>query len=494
MNVIVVMLDSLRSDHLGCYGNSWIKTPNLDRFASEATVFRRFYAEGLPTLPVRTALFTGRYTLPYRGWQRLEPDDIPIAEILWDAGYVTALVSDTYHMHKPGMAYERGFDYVIWIRGQEGDPYIQDAEISLDVWHEKNWYVPSIDIYIPREQNKQMFIQYLKNTACWRRKDSWFIRSDEDTFVAHVMKSAYSLLKKIVEEDGRKDKIFMWIDSFDPHEPWDPPEEYYNLYAPPDYNGKPIIWGGGFAEEYTDEEIKHIRALYAAEVTVVDKWVGWFFDKIKELGLWENTMIIVLSDHGIPLGENGIIKKYLPWPYEVLSKAVLMIRHPEGVGRGRYIDARVETVDITPTILDFLGIDITKKRSPWSVNPLEIHGKSLIPLISGDVKEEEFREFAISGHYKRSYSIRWRNYTYITWPSRVEAPYQWGLYEVYRTRIEKTSPELYKVDRDYIPPPPKNYDWRKDVIEKENIIDIEKDVAKELEVKLRRKIMQLLKY
>ncbi|MCD6096403.1 MAG: sulfatase-like hydrolase/transferase, partial [Thermoprotei archaeon] len=62
------MLDSLRADHLGCYGNSWIKTPNIDSFAKEATVFERAYAEGLPTLPVRTALLTGKYTLPNRGW------------------------------------------------------------------------------------------------------------------------------------------------------------------------------------------------------------------------------------------------------------------------------------------------------------------------------------------------------------------------------------------------------------------------------------------
>ena len=481
MNVIVVMLDTLRPDHLGCYGNPWIKTPNLDKFASEAAIFERFYAEGLPTLPVRTALFTGRYTLPFRGWQRLEPSDVPIAEILWDAGYVTALVSDTYHMHKPGMAYERGFDYVIWIRGQEGDPYILDADVDLGKWHEKNWYTPSVDIYIPREENKKMFIQYLKNTAHWR--------GEEDHFVAQVMRAAYNWLKSQVEK-GRKDRIFLWIDSFDPHEPWDPPEEYYNLYAPPDYNDKPIIWGGGLAEDFTDEEIKHIRAQYAGEVTLVDKWVGWFFEKVKELGLWENTMIIVVSDHGIPLGENGIIKKVLPWPYEVLSRAVLIIRHPEGIGKGRHIKAFVETIDIMPTILDFLGIDINKVRSPWSAKPSEIHGKSLLPLISGEV--DGIREFAISGHYKNSYSIRWKDYTLLLWPPQMGAPYQWGLYEVYKTIITKTTPELYKVNRDFIPPPPKNFNWRRDVIEKENIFEKEKDVAVELEVKLRRKMMEYI--
>ena len=122
MNVIVILADSLRVDHLGCYGNKWIKTPNLDRFAKEATVFERAYSEGLPTLPTRTAMFTGRYTFPFRGWQPLQPNDLPIAEILWSQGYKSALITDVYHMHKPGMAYERGFDFVQFIRGQEGDP------------------------------------------------------------------------------------------------------------------------------------------------------------------------------------------------------------------------------------------------------------------------------------------------------------------------------------------------------------------------------------
>jgi len=486
MNVIVLMLDTLRPDHLGCYGNSWIKTPNLDRFTSEAAVFERFYAEGLPTLPVRTALFTGRYTLPFRGWQGLEPDDVPIAEILWDSGYLTALISDTYHMHKPGMAYERGFDHVIWIRGQESDPYILDVEVDISKWHEKNWSTPRYSAItirpVPVEEVKKLFIQYLKNTAHWR--------GEEDHFIVQVMKTAVNWLKSQVER-GRKDKIFLWVDSFDPHEPWDPPEEYYNLYAPPDYNDKPIIWGGGFTEDFTDEEIKHIRAQYAGEVTLVDKWVGWFFEKVKELGLWENTMIIVLSDHGIPLGEHGLIKKGMPWPYEELSRAVLMIRHPECIGKGRRIKSFVETVDIMPTILDFLNIDVNKIRSPWTVKPPEIHGKSLIPLMSGEVKS--IKEFAISGHYKRSYSIRWGDYTLCLWPPKAEAPYQWGLFEIYETKIVKTA-ELYRVYRDFIPPPPKDFDWRRDVVEKENIIEKEKDLANELEVKLRRKIMELLGY
>jgi len=212
---------------------------------------------------------------------------------------------------------------------------------------------------------------------------------------------------------------------------------------------------------------------------------------VKELGLWENTMIIVLSDHGVPIGEHGIIRKVMPWPYEELSRAVLIIRHPEGIGRGRRIKTYVETIDIMPTILDFLKIDINKVRSYWTVKPSEIHGKSLLPLMSGEI--DTIREFAISGHFKRSYSIRWKDYTLCIWPPKAEEPYQWGFLKLYETNIRKIA-ELYRVDRDFIPPPPKDFNLRRNIIEKVNIIEEEKDIAKELEVKLRKKIMELLGY
>ncbi|MHA2204157.1 MAG: sulfatase-like hydrolase/transferase, partial [Candidatus Hodarchaeales archaeon] len=142
MNVIVIMLDSFRKDHLGCYGNRWINTPNIDKFASDAVVFDHAYAEGLPTIPVRVALFTGRYTLPFRGWQPLEQNDLLVAELLWNKGITSALIADTYHMHKPEMGFCRGYDYVRWIRGQETDPTRIDPNLPIDVtqYSEKNWH------------------------------------------------------------------------------------------------------------------------------------------------------------------------------------------------------------------------------------------------------------------------------------------------------------------------------------------------------------------
>ena len=476
MNVIVIMLDSLRPDHLGFYGNEWIRTPNLDRFAGESTVFERAYAEGMPTIPVRTALFTGRYTLMRRGWQPLEPDDVTLAEILWGNHYDTALISDTAPIHWPRMGHERGFDYTMFIRGQLSDPYAPAPSVKVDLskWSPKNYLT---------EKDKRDFIYYLRNRYYWK--------SEEDHFIARVIKAGIKWLEEKILQEGKKDRLFLWLDCFDPHEPWDPPEEYYELYAPKDYDGLPIInpsihgKRGGFIENFTEEEIRHIRAQYAGEVTLVDKWVGVLFEKIKELGIWENSLIVLLSDHGEPLGEHGIVRKVRPWPYEELARIVLVIRHPEGLGRGKKVKTFVQTTDIFPTILDFL--DISRYYEGYEQKPIpRSEGISLKPIVEGE--EEEVRDYAIAGHYRRSWSIRNEEYSLYLW-SLEEAAYTFG-YGIIKEQ-EKSMPELYRIDRNYVPPSPSS--WRiGEEQERVNFIEEFRDIADELELHLRRELFRIL--
>ena len=219
-------------------------------------------------------------------------------------------------------------------------------------------------------------------------------------------------------------------------------------------------------------EVKHIRAQYAGEVTLVDKWIGLFLNKIKELDLWDNTLIILLSDHGEPLGEHGIIRKVKPWPYEELSRIVLMIKPPAEYKGGRRSKTFVQTPDIVmPTILDLLKID--GDRSPWSVLP-KIQGKSLLPIITEE--SDSIQSFAIAGHYRRSWSIRNEGYSLYLWPYKEN---------------EKRAPELYKLNRNYVPPKPDDWDVGEQP-EVENIAEEEKEVRKELELKLRSKLMAIM--
>jgi len=131
MNVIVIVADSMRTDHIGCYG-SHVKTPNIDKLASEGTRFTEYYGENLPTLPCRTSWWTGQYLFAQRSWQPFTETDLLLAEVLWENDLSTALVSDTYHMHKPVYNYGRGFDTTVFVRGQEYDPWVVDDSIEVD--------------------------------------------------------------------------------------------------------------------------------------------------------------------------------------------------------------------------------------------------------------------------------------------------------------------------------------------------------------------------
>jgi arylsulfatase A-like enzyme len=453
MNVIVILADSLRVDHLGCYGNDWIKTPNLDRFAREATVFERAYSEGLPTLPTRTAMFTGRYTFPFRGWQPLQPNDAPIAEILWSCGYKSALITDTYHMHKPGMCYERGFDFVQFIRGQEGDPLVPMKKKPRGMPRGYKWNGKDTAV---RDQMRQ----YNLNTAHWE--------SDEDHFVAQVVKAGLRYLESEKERDG----IFLWLDCFDPHEPWDPPAPFNRMYDP-GYKS-PIITQpipGPVKGYLNPAEVRNIQAQYAGEVTLVDKWIGIFLDRVRELGMFDNSLIIFTTDHGEPLGEgkwgHGIMRKARPWPYEELSHIPLIIRHPRGRGQGKRVKGFAQTCDVAPTVLGFLGLPV----------PPVMQGRSLMPMVTGVVPK--MRDFAVSGFYLRSWSIRTDTHSYILWLP--DTP-----------QVKKTMPgtlgaiSCTLVGTLETPKKPELYDIRKDPYELNSIVDKEPEIAEELELKLRR--------
>ena len=406
MNVVVLCTDSLRADHLGCYGNPWIRTPNLDALAREGTLFEHCYSENLPTLPTRTAWWTGRYQFPWRGWQQFEHSDYLLAEVLWDRGYTSALVTDTYHMHKPVYNCGRGFDTVRWVRGQEYDPWIVDPAIRVEVgpWHRLKGD-ESDALWRPR------FEQYLRNRTAWA--------GDEERMpTAQVAKGAVAWLEEQVRAQGRKDRLFLWVDFFDPHEPWDPPEPYRSLYGA-GHGGPEIIdpVAGPVAGYMTEAEIRRTMALYAGEVTMVDRWAGVVLDAVRALGLWDDTLVMHVSDHGEPFGEHGIIRKAMPWNYEELVHIPWVLRHPGGLGAGRRIPALVQTVDLMPTVLDALGIGgpltlpflaPTRTMFPQDMvvdrRRVELTGKSLMPLLRGDA--EGVREFAVTAHHGRQWSLR----------------------------------------------------------------------------------------
>jgi len=399
-NVICVMLDSLRQDHVGAYGNDWIRTPNLDAFAAESVVFDNAYPEGLPTVPVRTALFTGQHTLPFRPWQPLTGEDITAAEILSDHNFTTALITDTYHLAKAGYNFHRGFNVFRWIRGQEGDSYESGPRRA------------NLHGFVKEEMIGHRIVnvldQYLRNTAGFESEEDWFAGQ------------TFSESMRWLEGSHKMTPFFLWVDSFDPHEPWDPPPNYEGLYADPGYEGPKIIHPmNGPVDWMSDEELQHVRDLYAAEVTYVDTWFGKFMNQVRELDLLDDTLIVVLSDHGHPHGDHGTILKSPQNMYNELIRLVFMVRLPGGDHAGERSDALVYNMDLLPTMLDLLGLERETQA---------MHGRSFMPLLTGE--QAEFRDHIICGYHQA--------------PHRVIRDKQWSLI----VRPEGEDDELYDLAND----------------------------------------------
>jgi arylsulfatase A-like enzyme len=353
-NFVVVMCDTLRYDHIGFNGNQTVQTPNIDAFAAQAVVFDKAYSGGFPTLLNRTELLTGRYTFTYCDWEDMHEEELVLAEPLNAGGYSTGVVFDTAHLKEEGNTLDREFQSWQWIRGQEADRF----------------RVVPLSVTLPADPTKLRFGtkvvgQYLRNTSD---------RTNEaDYFCARTIQTAMDWIGEVHTEN----KFSLHIDVFDPHEPWDPPQSYVDLYDP-GYSGDEVIYPAYAPSGFlTPAELNHMRALYAAEVTLVDRWLGELFAEIGRLGLWDNTVVVLLTDHGILLGEHGLVGKawddqgiYQCYPlYEELIHIPFMVRAP-GIAPRRAADL-VQPADLMPTILDWAGIE----------PPSSVQGVSLVPTI-----------------------------------------------------------------------------------------------------------------
>lgn len=380
MNVIVIMNDSLRRDHINAYGvpppwprpghegEPFIHTPNLDRLAAESAIFDRCYIASYPTVPNRRDLFTGRWGFLETGWEPLLPDDVLLSEVLSAAGIVTQIFFDTLPMGGAGYNFMRGFDGWHFVRGQHGD----------------QWVTAPFPIKMPAPLH-MLRGDRAKMERILRNK---FARRYERDYMAP---KTFSAALDWLEDNYKQPNFLLWIDTWDPHEPFDPPEYDYARYADPTYEGPSIIYPQyGRTGYLTEAQLNDIRALYAGEVTMVDRCLGYLLDKVEALGLDRNTMIIHTTDHGYIMGEHDLIGKpgdLLGNLYEPHCHIGLLIKHPEGIGAGQRIPAIVQPPDIMPTILDYFGI----------APPSTVQGKSLLPLMRGEVREQY--EFAISGRF-----------------------------------------------------------------------------------------------
>ncbi len=358
MNIIVLMLDSLRQDHVSYYG--WdgcpLTTPNIDAVATEGVVFDNVYPEGLPTIPVRTDLFTGQSSLTNRTWQQLMDTDVTAASILGKEGYLTALIADTYHYFKPDMNFHRGFDIFHWIRGQEYDSLSAGPLESLRLEDHITDGIP--ESWVP------MVRKVLENLEG---------RTEPEDFPCwQTVQKSLDVLRQ-----ARKAKrpLFLWLDTFQPHEPWCPPTKF-DTFGDPNYTGPKVIMPpGGPASAWGDKAITdRTRSLYAGDAAYTDYCLGHLFDGMREMGYFEDSLIVILSDHGHPLGDHGKFLKGGDRLYSELLKIPFVMRLPGGEHGGLRTQTLGRFPDLLPTILDLAG---------FGAAGVSMAGKSLRPAIEG---------------------------------------------------------------------------------------------------------------
>lgn len=382
-NLIVITSDTFRADYLGCYGNDWIRTPYLDRLARQGAVFTNCYGDGLPTIPARRVFFTGNSIIPssiHGSWEPLHDDAVPLPVVLGEAGYTTSFVADTYHYFKPGQNFHQGFDSWRWIRGQEFDSWKSGPKDTFD----PKDHMPD---HLWNENYDQMMRQYLMNTQDWR--------CEEDYFCAQTFLEA----GKWLERNRAEEPFMMWIDTFDPHEPWDAPPRFQHIYHDVFPCERFLFGYGVHNEDVREDDIPVLRAQYAAEVTFVDMWIGRFLQQVEDLGLADDTVIVFTSDHGTLIGEQGYVQKTGAQLDSRVAQLPLIVRHPDAAFAGTTYDGLVSATDLMPGLLDMLEVD----------GP-NMDGTSFWRLATGEADSINERVFSEFWGYGAVRDDRWHYY------------------------------------------------------------------------------------
>ncbi|MBI3969705.1 MAG: sulfatase [Chloroflexi bacterium] len=340
-NVVLIVADTFRRDHLGCYGSAIVHTPHLDRLAARAAVFERYYAAGFPTMPTRADHALGKWSFTFMSWEPLPRGETTLGQLLGEAGIRTAAVVDTPFYVANGFGYDRGFQHFLELQTQ---PDSQRRRL------------------VPRPRT-----------------------SEHDYCAPRTFLTAEQALEHLY-----RDRFFLLVDTWDPHEPWDPPEWYVRPYKP-DYDGRIVHPPYNYYQEVglTDDDLATARACYAAECTMVDRWVGRLLERLESLGIEEQTAVIFATDHGFYFGEHGglfgkmirlrtRLQNRSPWArsplYEECAHIPLIVYVP-GLPPRR-VAQLTSAVDLMPSILEVLGVPAPEGQ--------RLHGRSFVPALQGD--------------------------------------------------------------------------------------------------------------
>lgn len=367
MKTVVVMFDSLNRHMLPPYRpDTWAHAPNFARLAKRSATFDRSYVCSMPCMPARRDFHTGRPNFLHTGWCPIQPFDDSMPEMLQKAGVYTHMATDHYHYFEDGGAtYHSRYSSWECFRGQEGDTCI--GQVAEPV--------------IPENINGK------------GRRSDWVNREHFTDDAINPQTMTFAAGVEFIERNHAEDRWMLQVECFDPHEPFTVDPKYRTPY-PSDYEGPLFDWPGYCPSNESPEAIHEARNNYAALMTKCDESLGLILDAFDRHGLWEDTMLVVWTDHGYLLAEHRCwAKNWMPL-YEEVSHTPLFIhdpRHPEADGQRR--DALVQpAIDLAPTLLRFFGLEPTA----------DMLGHDLGPVMA---KDHAVREAAIFGYHSNRINV-----------------------------------------------------------------------------------------
>ncbi len=378
MKVILVLADSLNRHYLPCYGNAWVQTPNIDRFAQQSVIFENHWLGSAPCMPARRDMLTGRLNFLERGWGGLEPFDRPFPHLLRDEANVFChMETDHYHyFHVGGENYHMPFNSWNFHRGQENDTSVSRIAPCDEPEHLGKW-----------------FQQYAKNQTAFR--------TAADYPTPRTFQGAIDWLK--ANEDA--DNYLLWVEAFDPHEPFDCPDEYLQRYAD-DWDGPLYNWSGYDKVDGDSAAIRHLQRQYAATLTMMDEWFGKLLDEVEHQGAFEDTLIILTTDHGHLLGERNLTGKNAWHAWNELAHIPLIVHLPGNRHAGERRQQLTQNIDIMPTVLEYFGVECS----------YPLHGESWKPILEHNAPAQ--RRAALYGWFGQTVNLTDGRCTYFRAPAR----------------------------------------------------------------------------
>ena len=390
MKTILLMFDSLNRDYLSAYGNEWTHTPNFRRLSEKTVTFETSYVCSMPCMPARRDLHTGRPNFLHRSWGPLEPWDSSCFAKLKEAGVYTHITTDHQHYWEPGAGgnYLTQYNTHEMVRGQEGDPFyamLTPPDVS------------------PRERHRNA------KSDPWTTQDRinrTRMTSEEEMPQAKTFANGLDF----IERHASQDNWLLQIETFDPHEPFFSQPEFKKMYADHYAELRDMLWDWPPYGPMTEapEEIKHMRLNYAALVSMCDSYLGKVLDAMDRHNLWDDTLLIVCTDHGFVLGEHdGWAKCWLPF-YEEIARTPFFVWDPRCRKAGERRQALVQpALDLAPTLMDFFGL-----------HPLpHATGKDLAETIADDTP---VRETALFGMHGAQVNLTDGRYVYMRGPQTPE--------------------------------------------------------------------------